>query len=597
MVAEKPETLKSQPLNPYSKQHIFPEEYAEEYAKDHFLPPPETKENHQFDFTEMVRKLITQKTYPIRGISPDFNPAKASFYKIERHGSGGLGANLVNDQGETVAVMPFWTEEYSDQEKYIIKPDGPYDVHYDQSGREVMRLLRQEGGAGVVPDPEPADVVSSDAARAWLERQLRSYEGLGSEIDMSIVSSLLSTISGRIPDALGVKRELLIRTRARIFYHNAAIRARFRLGDLMEVFGQLQLPEHQEILGTPGVRESIVALINNDGEFFRLGGAAADAERTNIKNNLQVGLGLAPDRAILALELAEKFAQMTGEASYYDGIRDLTGNWQHFEVGATGETDYQAYADYLAEHWDDIDQANSLQGQGSANMRRAFFYPVFLQKPATDNRGRAEYLRRYAYLWVNSAVHFRNPAFNAEMNLLDFADHIDSQWIKWIVWAGKVSKAHGNAGQLNEKGAESILNVPLIEPNNLKQDTSEQTINGVMDNYKKAIAVFGHLNYPEEVQRSMTHLLRGVMEYVSERHINQARAEGFITWLGINQDQVFSVLRWAAKIGAVTYVQAEGLRHQLDLTLFRVAAEAAAPHLGQGIWAGIRGFWGAITGK
>lgn len=451
----------------------------------------------------------------------------------------------------------------------LLDPDNKQEFTYTPGIKEPVFLY-------TVADPEPADLVSADTARDWLEKKLKPVEARGRLIDPIFESSLLATIQQKVPDTItpGLSEELEIRARARIRYHDASLKAQFYLGDFGDEFWKILHEEHKEILQTPGVRTAMQQMIAGEGGYFRLRDYTDPAtgivhnDYTNARNALithlqtPAGGGLNAEKAKLAVLLAEETAHIFGASSYYDGIRvkntvatyaDPAGppgttipwatpdrfvnvNFLQSLYPNPGLTDEDRYARFFEEHYDDIDSNTSLSAQGALYMRRIFYLPISFEKTITVNKGKAKYLRRFAYEWVNSADRFTaGGPYTARTDIIAQIDNLiagSGDMGKLFTWSWRVSEADKSRGQFADKGSESILNAPFILPNQVTEDNSSQTLPVVMDNYKKVSVAYGHLSENER-EKAMAHLLTGDLTYVNSQ---EARNDGF------------NYFRWSHKI-------------------------------------------------
>lgn len=513
--------------------------------------------------------------------------------------------------------------------------------------------------AGVIPDPEAADLANSDTALAWVEKVLRSFErNADRKITQQVEDSLTATISSKIPvsildpviklpyDAINPATRLpfnpdpneraeslsqaLIRlVEARVAYHNSGLSARLGLGNLGEEYGGITLNEHREIFNTPGVKDAIMQLEENNGEYYHLGNPAV--REATIKDNLRHYFNTDPrfagttaaqqaEAAELAFELAIKTMHIHGESGHYTGIRNIHGNYIYF----TGPNALEQYARYFEEHWDEIafyidrttgvpivDAAgravtdlstlppavaanavwNQLGGEGSLHQKGTYHLPLYLENPLTPNRGQAAFLRRYAYAWVNSGVIFyRNPTDTAaRTSMVEAIDHYSDDWAKWFVWTARVSAAHKGRGVFADKGIESILNNPFIDANAVTVHNSQQTLPKALENFVKTKEAFVGLP-PAEQQRAMSHLLRGLLIYVNS---NDARVDGF-SFSGWNDTIRRNAINWVASLQLITSQQAAELIRDFGINENRAAIREGNPQFAEGAGGILSKFFGGI---
>lgn len=526
------------------------------------------------------------------------------------------GQVLATRKGKGAQI--FRTESYdSKRDDYIGEKRGRFSVYKDpKTGESVLWIAKVEGGAGVVPDPEVADLANSDSARQWLERQLRAYEGTIQPIDANTKSSLITTIAGKIPDNIidlatghpythispdGVpetlRQELDRVARARIGYHNAARAARFDAGNLYDEFADLQPEHHKEIFNTKGVKYATSLLEDNNGRFFRMRSADANMERNRIQTRLSA-LGLNASEARLALELAEKTMHIFGESAYYDGIRINAGVVYHNAAGAAipvvdnfiSAEVLQAlypdpnlmleerYARFFEDHWDDINKEDSLTGNGAIYLRGTFYYPILLEKPATRNHGRAEYLRRYAHTWVGSGVRFARYKNDESVrtSMIDVMGNIDSDQAKYFDWTDRAARAYKGRGIFNDKDNESVLNNPIIGANYVNRSNTFQILPKVLENYLKAREIFGALPEDERA-KAMTHLLRGILTYVN---LPEGRRE--FSYLHWSQQIENDAITWVMQQRIITETLAVRLTRDLQLSQNQASVQSAIPTITEG---------------
>lgn len=465
----------------------------------------------------------------------------------------------IDDRGNEIKWEIIGKDPERGEHVYIVvDPETGLKTRIDAS-KEVGRSEL----AGVIRDPEAVDLADVAALRSWVNRNLRPLESRGGgsiQISQTVEESLITTISNiskvggaPIPDTL--KSELIAFAGGRIKYHNSSIRSKNALGSFAEEYSRIQGSEHQAILGRLHFTEVTQWMELNEGAYFRLGGPAAEAQRNTWIADLQaLPYNLSLEDAQLTVELAVKASNIFGVSAHYDGIRDIHGNWVHFET-ATGEIDYEAYARYFVDHWDDIDFANSLEGQGAGNMGRAFYYPLFLNKSGVKFPGTSETMRRYAYLWAGPLIHFRfdpmipSGSFTETINRITTGGgvtpaHNDAR--KSFEWAARMSAVDEGRKQLNEKDDESILNVPLIKPDDVTSDNYDKTLPTALGNIEKAYGAYGHLT-PDQRRRATAHLIEGVLHFINnpESHGEPFYHEGW------NSEVIQRTVKYAFEKGKI----------------------------------------------
>ncbi len=352
---------------------------------------------------------------------------------------------------------------------------------------------------------------------------------------------------------------------------------------------------------------------------------------------------LIQDRTLLSFELAEKAMHFFGESGYYDGIRLRNGSILNNPNGAPiilGTKNFvsarvleelypnqpghipltleERFAMFFEQYWDDIDKTSSLSGKGALNLRAGLYYPITLEKPATRNHGDARYLRRYAYLWVSSSLHMRRhevendpntglPAIQNGQYVLDetvrpsfagpdgFLDHRDTDLTKYYDWIGRFTAVYKARTSFNDKGKESILNLPIIGEKVVTPSNTEETMPKALGNYLKLEEAYAVM--PDEVlYKAMEHWLKGILIYDG---LPEARQQfGYLGW---NTKVKMDAITTAENQKAITNEQSVELTNLLRagrLVGSRLAAASSemAPELLKGGWGGITALWKLIRG-
>lgn len=473
-----------------------------------------------------------------------------------------------------------------------------------------------------IGDAEIAELDTEEKAEKWVEAKVRLQEktSSGEVIALDTIKDLEKEI-GKIPvDSKEFKDKMVVRVRARLRYHNAAYLSQNKLNELSEEFNRIDKKHHKEIYNTLGVKEALVKLIENRGEFYRLSDEAADAKRDTIKLNL-TGRGLSTEDAELAMELAEKTAHIFGDSAYYDGIRDKSGAFigekdflitkkvLNEKTGIEEDRVYlnqKAMADYLVDHWDEINfdigtdlSKRSLGGRGASNMRRIFYLPVWLQK---EKKGTVEDLRKYAYLWVTSATRSQG-----RKDLIDLMDHIDDDRVELLGWAKGVSTAYDKKGTLYEKGSGSVLNMPFLDPNKVEFASDAEVtkaISEVMKNYLSSTDSYSHLEWESlkdkdvkpDQQRAMMHLLVGELKFINNT-IEKRKYPFTAGWLNWSQKKISQTITWAAESLNLDLDEAHDIERRVNLNRGLATAQTAAPYLGEALGAFGRGLLREIFKK
>src|SRR3989344_4567778 len=501
-----------------------------------------------------------------------------------------------------------------------------------------------EGLLGVYTLGEQADLEAVDSdtpekAKDWLEKYLRPYERNPSiDIKGDFEGSLIATIDQKIPD-MGVnpvtmvpyKTELRIFAGARIHYHNTSLKARLAIGDFAGDLMNIQSEEHQSILNEPGVKEALKAMLANEGRYFRIrnitGGAQEYTEaRKALIDSLSIpGLpGHTGDQARLAVELAEKFSHITGEAGYYDGIRVGTGTTFTIDVPGGGggvitptspdgfvSKEFLAllypdptldlhdrYAKFFEEHWDDINfmvnpatgEGGSLSGGlGSLGMRGTFYLPVALEKPTAPNRGKPDFLRRYTYLRVSSLANFKTAAIPETSSTYQM-DNFDTIINKIYVWAPRVAAAGKNKVVFADAGNKSILNVPLINPDNVTTGNANKSLQPALANYFEALKAYEGLP-DEERKKAAAQLLKGLLKFESS---DEAwKKFGYLKWNdSIKQD----ALILNRNLGVIDQELVREIAKGANISSTRAALFASLLEFTGGLWDGTKFIWSLVRG-
>lgn len=490
--------------------------------------------------------------------------------------------------------------------KYIIEGGIAFMVDI-KTGKKVALI---GGGAGGVKEPDPADLGSQEAFRDWAENQLRPFERLSNRvIDPAYMRDLLSTIAAakvpasQILSSDDFKKELMRRVRARIRYHNASVKASLGLDGFGAEFNDIQRDEHIEIFQAQGVREAVEQLIATNGAFFRLETAAADTRRTAIRGFLEAGVfaGIADankkrEAAALALELAEKTAHIFGVSAYYDGIRTAGDVFEEPPPGILNAIPNESagvrsrrildwYQNWFEQNYDNIDFDRSFKGQGAGHMRNIFYTPIRLRK---EGEGEIDFLRRYAYIRMTDAVHYLEQ--DSLLALMDRVTNVNMPGLRLSDWGASVTAAHTARKALFEK-ENSVLNIPLVDPDGVRTENTSSTLPKALENYRKAQEAYAHLSSSER-KRAMAHILKGILFYINNR--NATAADGF-TWNGWNQKIMLDTLIWAERERVISRDEVLAVERDLRTSRNIAALQAASPELRKGLFAGIGAFFKAIS--
>jgi hypothetical protein len=434
-------------------------------------------------------------------------------------------------------------------------PETGERVTFNDSGNPEIQA------AGLFKDVEKDELKSQAEAEAWLEKYLRNYEAEGGgPINDQVEQSLIATIS-TIPDhverdrsgaiigkiGLEEKESLILTARARIHYHNADYVSQYSMEGFGEAYGKIYPKEHKRIQETPGVMAAIDELTKNEGEYYRMDSTTAAIEKDRIlgeiASDLRIPLidtvtGDTDDRVKKAFELGSKTLNILGYSADAEGIKLKDGTYKTFK---SAEENWQ----FMIDNWDDIDMTNSLTGQSARDMKRAMYFPIHLEKPDTSDvqRGRNGQLRKFTSLWVTSAQKWDYnpdnlvkkdkwgndilvgkktipaPIFGAEDKIKDTlaAIQTDAAYQKYANWAARTSMAYKERTQFTGKGGESVLTVPIVDPNSVNNENFREKLPNALKNVKAlGGTAYSHLEGNKK-QAAMSAWVKACINYTNSK--------------------------------------------------------------------------------
>ena len=191
-----------------------------------------------------------------------------------------------------------------------------------QTGQEVARVLKIEGGAGIVSDfPASWD---TDRLKKHIREQIEFYENKLSELSTDIISELAAKISGYNPDVVNVKDKLGITSEMEARLYSAIAEYYLGLGadgEFHKVMGAKWNNEKSKILDNiEGVTYAVDLIDARKGDYFRGLITRSDLE------NIVLPHVSSPEAATIAVKLAIRLSHITGMSAYYGGPVDEHGN-------------------------------------------------------------------------------------------------------------------------------------------------------------------------------------------------------------------------------------------------------------------------------
>src|SRR3989344_3759059 len=358
----------------------------------------------------------------------------------------------------------------------------------------------------------------------------------------------------------------------------------------------------------------------------------------------------AEDEAKVALELAIKAMHAFGESGYYDGIKVIPGTIFKDKdghviptpsMGSDGfisvkvlEELYSSiipngefaierrYAKFIEEYKENIAfykykdggvikfsnkretiptgsagiEWNLLNNVGALHGRATYYWPIALENPQTPDQGRAVSLRKYMYTWINSGVRFMRDADDdtVKSNLSEFVDDFGHDYAKYYIWVNRAARAYSARGVLNEKGPDSVINMPLIEPNSLLFKDDDSAIDSVMGNFEKSAQAYEHLP-TDQRQVAMAELLKGVLTYGSWRNVHIANRELETRWAGLSDKNMEDIIRRVVKKNIITEDQGVEVYKATKVSSLGAVGEEAGERAARGIWGTIQAAFNAAT--
>ncbi len=451
-------------------------------------------------------------------------------------------------------------------------------------------------------NPATPERVSLLTRRLWIEGELRRYETL-TNIPEQIESDALRTIDAVVTNP-AEREQLRLLITSRIRLHNLAYNAAFGLKEYVGTYQKLiegtNARERIKFLyETAGVQQAIQLMEQGSGAYFRTSDdlRTGTLNYTTAKNTITTSLvagGLTTEQASVAIEVAEKLAHALGASAKYDTLVTRTGI-------VNLNPDHQASEAWVVANWDNIDWANSLNGQGSYSMKRYFNYAGWIQK-AERKKGQAANLRRYACSGWFSAVDAAATApggppatLEGLLDRISNAPGANSEAIgngqagALFGWALRLP-GYENIDQWNGKEAKSILNNPLITPNVVNNDNVGETIPKALANFAEAKAAFIHLT-EDEISHEMSRLLEGILNYVGSP---ASFRDGF-AWQEWNDLKRDAAIDWSYNNDLISAAESARLKQLFRISRGRVALRAGAAEIGGGISDAIKTWFTILT--
>lgn len=367
---------------------------------------------------------FTKRTRGELAFSPDktFNDKPKDDFTVRYEGSWKI---FTDAEGKEVGRELYFPEAEERRQKEGKSPREFTDEERNQIQEERVKSLNPvaggaERGLGM---PEKHEVDTYAKARLWLEQTLAPYEqSTAAQRHERVSDEAYASLDSGIHSFNWLTTEEIKKlsavAHARVFYLNADYLSDIDAGAMAKFTGELSDKDHKEILNTPGVREVLGLMMNNDGAYFRnklrlpvditLANGTLIPKGTYIANDeeaLQVYVhqtyGLDTYESRRAFFLAREMANIWGRSSYYDGIVLKPGAQLHDNQGNiiefNDENDLfvnarilnrmyghvtQNFAKQLAlfqrDHWDLMDIKNSANGKGAANIKRLMYFGLWL---------------------------------------------------------------------------------------------------------------------------------------------------------------------------------------------------------------------------